>query len=115
MTNLNTVREILSNLNEDQRNQLLESYVVTEFKKKEMEVNKNYKDENKRNFALGNIQNEFTGRLMKKLVSIQVQEQVNDNQDHVESDGQDEVKATVSVKKGKARKDVIQENELIEA
>ena len=63
-----TIQTILSELTSDQQSALLESYVRAEFNKKINEIKKNYQDENKRNFTLSNIGNEFRARLLKKLV-----------------------------------------------
>ena len=70
MTNVNeVVAQIYNQLNDEERENLLIHYMTNEVEKKVFEVNKNYKDENKKQFELSNITNSCYTRFIKKLLT----------------------------------------------
>lgn len=73
---MNNVSLVINQLTEDQKEQLLVSFITSEYNKKMSEIEKNYKDENKKNFAKSNIVNELKNRLVKKLIDSKVAELV---------------------------------------
>lgn len=73
---MNNVSLVIDQLTDEQKEQLLISFVTAEYNKKMNEIEKNYKDENKKNFAKSNIVNELKNRLVKKLIDNKVTELV---------------------------------------
>lgn len=70
------VDSLMARLTDDQKEQLLVSFISAEYAKKVNEINKNYKDENKRAFAHSNIENALMDRLVKKLSESQGKQEI---------------------------------------
>lgn len=81
----NVVNQVLGNMTDEQKESLLISFVTAEYNKKTNEINKNYKDENKRAFAHSNIVNELTQRLIKKLYMVQGKQEIAQQVESLES------------------------------
>ena len=75
MENLN---QLMASLEQDQKDTLLYGYLTQELAKKANEINKNYKDDTKRSFALSNIMADFRNRLLKKITGLEMANQIED-------------------------------------
>ena len=81
----NVVNSLMNRLTDDQKEQLLVSFISAERTKKVNEINKNYKDEAKRTFAHSNIENTLMDRLLKKLNETLTKQEIANQVESLES------------------------------